>query len=127
MSRLSDELYRRFDGNGGRGGYRPLVDIFEDKESIQLRVDVPGVRKEDLHVNVERNLLTVSGERKLEQEERRDGYHRVERAYGTFSRSFSLPDTVDSENILAEMREGVLTLKLPKRNELKTRKIEIKQ
>ena len=126
MSRLSDELHRRLENNGGHPNYRPAVDIFEDGEAIHLAVDLPGIKREDIHVNVEKNLLTITGERVPAQNAENQNFHRVERAHGTFTRSFSLPETIDSGAIEAQLRDGVLNLRLTKRAEVKPRQIEVK-
>ena len=80
-----------------------------------MRAELPGARAEDVHVSVDNDILTVRGERKLEQEDKRAGYHRIERSYGSFARSFALPANVDGEHVDAEMRDGVLTVRLPKK------------
>jgi HSP20 family protein len=125
MNRLTDELARRFDSNGTRAVFRPAVDIHEGTEAIELRIDLPGVTRDQLHIHVEKNVLTISGERTFAREGDREGYHRIERAYGAFSRTFSLPDTVNTESIDAQLRDGVLTVRLPKRAEVQPRKIEV--
>jgi HSP20 family protein len=132
--RLQDEFNRLFDG--GRAfqlqresldaGWVPPVDIFEDAEGITLRAELPGLTAEDIDIRLENGTLTLRGERKLEQEERKDGYHRIERFYGTFSRSFSLPPTVDAEKARAESKNGVLSVFLPKREETKPKQIKVK-
>ena len=126
IARVQDEMQRWFSADGRRGIVSPAVDIYEDKEAIFVKAEVPGVKAEDIHVNVENNVLTLRGERKLEQETKQEGYHRVERAYGTFTRSFALPNTVSTENIDAQLRDGVLTLKLPKRAEAQPKRIAVK-
>jgi HSP20 family protein len=131
---LQDHLFRTFD-SAYRGREReeapmtaawsPLVDVFEDADSIMLKVEVPEVEAKDVEILVEGNTLTLKGERKLENEEKRDGYHRIERTYGAFSRSFTLPSTVDSENIRAESKDGVLRIVLPKKAETKPRQVKV--
>lgn len=125
ISRLQDEMFRTF-GGGERGLMRPSVDIFEDEKSIRLMAELPGIQAEDVKIEIEDNVLTISGERKLEHEENREGYHRVERRFGSFTRSFVLPRTVDSNNIEANMKHGVLTITLTKRAEAQPRKIEVR-
>lgn len=105
--------------------YSPAVDIFEDKEAIHVRAELAGVRPEDVKIDVENNVLTLKGERKLDHENKKDGYHRVERWYGSFTRQFMLPRTVDSEAIDAQLKDGVLTVRLPKKNEVRQRTIAI--
>jgi HSP20 family protein len=124
MQRLQDEAFRSFGGQ--RQEWRPAVDIHEDEQAIKLMAELPGVRQEDVSVEIEDNVLTLTGERKLEHEDKREGYHRIERAYGAFSRSFVLPRTVDTQGIEAQMREGTLTVRLPKRAETQPRRIDVK-
>lgn len=123
FARLQDELGRT---PGRTSSFAPAVDIFEDKESIMLTAEVPGVKPDNIHVSVDNNVLTIRGERKLENEERKENYHRVERMYGTFSRSFVLPNTVTTDKIDAQTKDGVLTLRIPKRAEAQPRRIEVK-
>ena len=125
VRRLQDEMDGWL-GATGRTGFTPAVDIYEDKESISVRAELAGMKAEDVHVSVENNVLTLRGERKLEREDQKQGYHRIERAYGAFTRSFALPQLVDAEKIHAEMKDGVLTLRLPKKGEPQPRRVEIK-
>lgn len=108
------------------GAWSPAVDIYESPEAIEMTFEIPGVNRNDIKVNFENNLLTVSGERKLEHEDRREGYHRVERNYGSFLRSFTVPSTIDANKISAEFANGLLRLTLPKRPESQPRVIDIK-
>ena len=105
--------------------WRPSVDIFEDDDKLVLSVEVPGVDKKDIKINVENNVLSISGERKFEQEEKKDNFRRIERRYGSFYRSFTLPRAVDTEKIEATTKNGVLEITLPKREEAKPRQIEV--
>jgi HSP20 family protein len=123
LNRFQREVSRSFEG---AAAWTPAVDIFEDKESIQVRAELPGVKTEDVKVDVENNILTLRGERKLEHEDKKDHYHRVERFYGAFTRQFMLPRTVDAEQIDAQLKEGVLTVRLPKKSEVKPRAIAVK-
>lgn len=128
---LQNEINRLFDadrddGVGSMAPWALKVDIKEDQDHIMLKADIPGMKQEDISVNVENNTLTISGERKFEQEEKRDDYHRVERSYGRFSRSFQLPNTTDLSKIDADYKAGVLTVTLPKLPEAKPRAIEVK-
>ena len=107
------------------GAFVPPVDVYEDEQSIQLKLEVPGIDEKDLDIKVENNVLTVSGERKFEKEEKEENFRRVERRYGSFVRSFTLPTTVDSEGITAEYNAGVLKLKLAKRAEAKPKQIKV--
>ncbi len=108
------------------GAWAPAVDIYETPETIQMTFEIPGVNQQDIKVNLENNLLTVTGERRLEHEDKREGYHRVERSYGAFSRSFTLPSTIDPNKVNATFEQGLLRLTLPKRPETQPRAIEIK-
>ncbi|MDP3274503.1 MAG: Hsp20/alpha crystallin family protein [Deltaproteobacteria bacterium] len=124
IQRLQDQ-FRRVHQREERPQFVPTVDIFEDAEGIHLRADLAGLKAEDVHVQFENRVLTLSGERKQEHERVAEGYHRIERAYGQFSRSFAVPSSVDGENIQATMREGVLTLMLPKKSPAQARKITV--
>jgi HSP20 family protein len=105
--------------------FRPAVDIYEDEKAIYLKAEIAGIKPEEMKVHVEKNVLTLEGERKLEKEEQKEGYHRVERSYGSFRRSFSLPENVSTEEISAAYKDGVLTLTLPKTHESKTKEIKV--
>jgi HSP20 family protein len=119
-------LFRGFDeGAALTGGFVPAVDIYEDAEKVVLKLEVPGVEEKDLDVRVEKNTLTVKGERKLEQEEKQENFHRIERRYGSFYRAFTLPTTVDTENIDAKYNAGVLKLELKKKAEAQPKQIKI--
>lgn len=95
--------------------FTPAVDIFEDEDAILVRVELPGIRAEDVQVDARDRVLTVRGERRLENESRRAGYHRLERPYGAFARTFQLPPSVDGHSAAAVMADGVLTVRIPKR------------
>lgn len=123
MTRFHHELARQLDQPRG---FAPAVDIFEDTDAIHVKAELPGVKSEDVKIDVENNVLTLRGERKLERRDEKDSYHRVERSYGAFARQFMLPRTVDAEKIEAELKEGVLTVRLPKRAEVKPRQISVK-
>jgi HSP20 family protein len=101
------------------------VDIFENEGNLVLKAELPGIEPKDVDVRVENNVLTLRGERKFENEVKREQYHRVERAYGTFSRSFTLPNVVDTDKIKAEFKDGVLRVTLPQREEAKPKQITI--
>lgn len=110
----------------GRGGWLPPVDIFEtDAREVVLRAELPGLRREDIELTVENNTLTIRGERRRDEAVREDRYHRIERAYGPFSRSFALPATADVRSVRAEYRDGVLTVTLPVREEARPRQIQV--
>jgi HSP20 family protein len=128
---MQDEMSRIFDerlvSRGGESvGWTPNVDIFEDEEGVALRFELAGVDPKDVDIRFENGVLTLRGERKLEREDRRENYHRVEVSYGTFTRSFSLPGTIDAEKIRAESKNGVLTVHLPKKPEAKPKSIQVK-
>lgn len=123
---FSTNMPRSFNDEGiGRGAWTPTVDIFENKDQIVLEAELPGMNREDFDLTIENNVLTLRGERRFEKSDEMDNYHRVERAYGTFTRSFTLPQTVSGEGATAEYRNGVLRVALPKREEVKARRIEI--
>jgi len=107
------------------GAWAPQVDIFENKDSLVLEAELPGMNRDDFELSFENNVLTLKGERKFEKKTDKDNYHRIERAYGSFARSFTLPQTVTAEGAKAEFNNGVLHISLPKREETKARKIEI--
>jgi HSP20 family protein len=127
MNRLFDETMHR--GRGAEamdmGTWAPPVDIYETETEIVLVAEVPGVDEKDVDVEVKDNLLTIKGERRMEKSVREESYHRVERAYGGFSRSFTLPQAVDSEKITATYNRGVLEIRLPKPEKAKTHQIKI--
>ncbi len=107
------------------GSWAPAVDIFEKDGNIVLKAELPGVDASQVDIRVENNTLSLRGERKLESEVTRDNFHRVERAYGAFSRSFTLPSVVDTEKIKADFKDGVLQVTLPKRDEAKPKQIQV--
>lgn len=106
--------------------FSPAVDIREEKDAIVLQAELPGMKSEDVNVSLEGNLLTISGERKFSSEKDEEGYRRIERSYGSFTRSFTLPDTVELDRCDAEMNEGVLTIRLPKAARAQPRRISVK-
>src|SRR5919112_4127493 len=124
---FSTNLSRAFGDEGiARGAWIPNVDIYENKDQIVLEAELPGMSREDFDLSIENNVITLRGERRFEKKEESDNYHRVERSYGSFTRSFTLPQTVSSENATAEYKNGVLRVALQKREEVKARRIEIK-
>lgn len=130
---LQDEMNRLFMTNYSRGSeegfvsgaWSPKVDIFENKENLVIEAELPGMKREDVDVSIENNVLTLHGERKFEKKDEGDNYHRVERSYGSFTRSFTLPQTVTAEGATADFKNGILRVQLLKREETKARKIEI--
>ena len=103
----------------------PAIDIYEDAQKVMLKLEVPGIEEKDLDVRVENNTLTVKGERKFEKEEKEENFHRIERRYGSFYRAFTLPSTVDTENVKASYDAGVLKLELKKKAEAQPKQIKI--
>jgi len=127
IARLQDEMSRQLLQSERRtAGFVPPVDILEDKDAIYVKAELPGVKPDAVQLHVENNILTLTGERKLEKDESRDGYHRIERSYGSFTRSFALPNSVASDQVQADMTDGVLTVKIPKRAEVQPKRIEVK-
>ena len=123
---FSTNMTRAFDDEGiGRGAWAPSVDIYENKDQIVLEAELPGMKQEDFDLSIENNVLTLRGERKFEKTDDNDNYHRVERSYGAFTRSFTLPHTVSAEGATAEYNNGVLRVTLPKREETKARRIQV--
>lgn len=131
---LQDDMTRLFTGIAPRsmgrdemlnGAWSPSVDIYEDKDKLILEAELPGMKQEDFDISVENNVLTLHGERRFEKKAEQDNYHRVERSYGSFTRSFTLPQTVTAEGATADFDNGVLRVTLPKREETKARKIEV--
>jgi HSP20 family protein len=133
LSTLHDQVNRLFNETMFRGQgegaalttWAPAVDIYETPNELVVKADLPDVNEKDIDVRVENNLLTITGERKFEKNIPEDNYLRVERSYGSFSRSFSLPNTVNAEAIQAEYKNGVLTVRLPKREESKPRQVKV--
>src|SRR6266536_2013256 len=107
------------------GAFVPPVDVYEDEHDIRLKMEVPGVDEKDIDIRLENNLLTVRGERKLESETKQENYHRIERSYGSFTRSFSLPTSVNPEDVKAGYSKGVLTIHLGKRAEARPKQIKV--
>jgi HSP20 family protein len=126
MQRLTDQMFRAWGGPGERQGFAPAVDIYEDNDAIRVRAELPGVRPEDVHIDVENNVLTISGERKLEREENREGYHRIESSYGSFARSFALPESVDPDKVDAEIEQGILEVRIAKKPEVAPKRIQVR-
>jgi len=106
--------------------WAPLVDIVEEEKEYLIKAELPEVKREDVKVSVEEGVLTVSGERKFEKEEKGKKYHRIERAYGRYARSFTLPDDADPSKVTAEFKDGVLRVRLPKSEKAKPKSVEIK-
>jgi len=129
MNRLFDDAGRgwRTDGADATTTWSPAVDIFETENEIVVKAELPGVDRKDISLNLENNVLTLKGERKFEKETKEENYHRIERAYGGFSRAFSIPATVDEEKIRADYRDGILSIALPKKEQVRPKQIRIDQ
>ena len=132
LTTLQDQINRLFSDSLGRTGgegsltaWAPAVDIYETEHELVVKADLPDIDPKDLDIRVENNILTIRGERKFEKKVNEDNYLRVERAYGTFSRSFTLANTVNADAIKAEYQNGVLTLTIPKREEAKPKQIKV--
>lgn len=125
VNRVFSDLYGRSASEDLSGRWTPAVDIFESPEALVLKAELPDVKREDIHITVENGLLTLSGERKVDSDVRQEQYHRIERSYGAFSRSFSLPSTVDGSDASADYKNGVLTIRLPRREDAKPKQIDI--
>jgi HSP20 family protein len=122
---FEDAVTRLLSEPRGARPWSPSVDIFETENELVLKADLPEVRLEDIEVRVENETLTLKGERKFQKDEAVKGYHRIERSYGSFIRSFSVPATVDAEKVGAEFKNGVLTVTLPKKEAAKPRQVKI--
>ncbi len=128
MNKLFEDVMRspyRGDEGLATANWAPVVDIFETEKEIVLQAELPGMQEKDIDIKVEDNVLSVSGERRMEKEVKEENYHRIERAYGSFNRSFTLPRTVDREGIKAAYKDGVLKVSLPKKEEVKPKQIKI--
>jgi HSP20 family protein len=128
LSRFFDEAFEPFGARDDRMSTRswaPPVDIKETPDALVLSAELPGIDKKDVHINIEENVLTISGERSFARDEKKEDYHRIERVYGSFSRSFTLPRNVKIDAVKAAFDNGVLTVTVPKAEESKPRKIAI--
>lgn len=131
MQRSMDQLMRNFGPlSGGREEalgthFVPPVDVYEDEHGITLKLEVPGIDEKDLDVRVENNMLTIHGERNFEKEEKEENFQRIERRYGSFTRTFTLPSTVETEGVQADYDKGVLKIHLNKRAEAKPKQIKV--
>ena len=132
---LQDRMNRLFD-NAGRGWksdepsatttWSPSVDIFETEGEIVVKAELPGMERKDITLNLENNVLTLKGERRFEKETKEENYHRIERSYGSFLRSFTLPDAADGSKVSADFKDGVLTVHLPKGEKARPKAVEVK-
>ena len=132
QNRLNSRRLNSLLGDLNEGGsplttasFVPAVDVYEDAQKVVLKLDVPGIEEKDLDVRVENNTLSVKGERKFEQEEKEENFHRIERRFGSFFRAFTLPTTVNTENVQASYNAGVLKLELAKKPEAQPKQIKI--
>jgi HSP20 family protein len=131
LIRLHDKIVRMFGHEAGEGEHltgghwSPSCDILETRDAVILRAELPGVRESDVQIDVDGGVLTLRGTREFEKESDEKSYHRIERSYGSFARSFTLPRTVDAENISARLDAGVLEVVMPKREDVRPRKITI--
>jgi HSP20 family protein len=129
LNRLSRAFERDFSprvaSRYGAADFAPSVDVHEDKEALVITAELPGFKRDQIEISLDGEILTLKGERKFEKEEKDKKYHRVERSYGTFVRSFQLPSNVDADKASATLTDGVLTLRLPKKEVVKGRKIEV--
>ena len=129
MNKVFDSFFRGETDEGfplTASSWRPAVDIAEEEDAFQVKMELPGVAKEDVKITMENDLLTVRGEKKQEKETKGKNYHRIERGYGLFQRSFTLPVTVRGEKIEASFRDGILNITLPKSEEAKPKEIEVR-
>lgn len=126
MNRLIDLAWNRESGEDIReGAWQPPVDIYEDENSVIIKAELPDVDQKDIEVNIEDNTLVLRGERKQDQSIKKENYHRIERYYGSFQRSFALPLSIDREKVKASCEKGILTIILPKREETKPKQINV--
>jgi HSP20 family protein len=126
INRLFNETFERSSEGANLTTWAPAVDIYETEQNLVVKADLPDIKPEELDIRVENNILTIRGERKFEKKVEENNYLRVERAYGSFSRSFSLANTVNTEAIQADYQNGVLTLNIPKREEAKPKQIKVR-
>lgn len=126
FNRLFDNFFRSFgEDDSATGAWTPAVDIVENDDNIVLKAELAGVDPKDVDIQVEDNTLYLKGQRKFENEVKEENYHRIERSYGTFARSFALPSSINADKVAAEFKDGLLTLTLPKREEAKPKTIKI--
>jgi len=130
LQAIQDKIDRIFEESlRGRdivsGGWAPAVDIYETDDAIVLEAELPGMNEKDIEVKVEDNVLSIKGERKFEQERKEENYYRMERYYGTFQRSFTLPSNIDTDKIKAEYKKGILKIEMPKKEQAKPKQIKV--
>ena len=125
LNSIFSDFGRPDDESLAMGNFVPPVDVYEDAQQLVLKLEVPGIKQEDLDVRLENQTLTVKGERKFEQDEKEENFHRIERRYGSFSRSFTLPQTVDTAAAKASYDAGVLTISLAKKEAAKPKQVKV--
>ena len=127
INRIARETFspERSDEALTTSNFAPPVDVYEDEHNITLNIEVPGIDEKDINVSIENNTLTVRGERRFEKDEKEENFHRVERMYGSFTRSFTLPNTVETEQVTAHYEKGVLKIRLAKKAEAKPKLIKV--
>jgi HSP20 family protein len=125
MNRLFDGFFQGRAGNDVNRRWIPAMDLVETADHLVLRADLPGISEEDIEIEIKDGVLTVSGERKTEHEDKGEGYHRVERSFGRFSRSLTLPDAIDADSVKANFDRGVLEVKIPKPAETKPHRVQV--
>ena len=134
MTTLRERMNRLFEDMAASRGeekdlttssWAPAVDIYETENEVVLTAEIPGIEEKDIEIKVEDNTLSLRGERKFEKETKEENYHRIERSYGTFTRTFSLPNSIDADKVAANYKDGVLTLNMPKKEEAKPKTIKI--
>lgn len=136
LNMLQDRMNRLFDDAGRRWrpdepisttAWSPAIDIFETEGEIVVKAELPGLERKDITVHLENNVLTLRGERRFEKEAKEENYHRIERSYGGFSRAFSIPMNVDEQSIIADYKDGILNIRLPKKEQAKPKQIKINE
>jgi HSP20 family protein len=125
LSRMLEGFYRRPQEDLNRGAWVPVVDVYSNGHELVLKAELPDMKEEEIELTVENNTLTLSGEKKLDTEVTEELFHRIERSYGSFARTFALPPTVDTGKVSAQYKAGVLTVRLPLREEAKPNKIKV--
>ncbi len=128
MNRLFDESVRNVkpgDEALSSAIWSPAVDIYETDDEVVVKAELPEVNQKDIDIQIENNTITLRGERRFNKETKKENFHRIERAYGTFSRSFTLPGTIDQEKISADYKDGILKISMPKRQETKPKQIKV--
>jgi len=128
MNRLFNESVGRLTGRPDEvfgGHWAPMVDIYEDDHEFVVKADLPGLEIKDIDLQIQENILTLKGERRMEKEVEKDRYHRIERSYGSFQRSFTLPNIVDQEKVKARFKDGVLEIRIPKLERAKPKQIQV--